>query len=214
MSRRTPSPSAPSVSSPSPVPGRWTVATQLYASFFRVGLFTFGGGYAMLPLLEREAIDRRRWATRDEILDIYGLAQVVPGVIAVNTATFLGQRQAGYAGAVAATAGMISPSILVILAVAMVLGQVQDQPLVVAAFAGVRAGVGGLIVATAWRIVRNTCKDLVAGLLTLVAACIAFTIRGGAVWAILAALAVGVARYRLVERARRASGPSGEGTAR
>jgi chromate transporter len=171
-------------------------------------LFTFGGGYAMLPLLEREAIDRHGWATHDEILDIYGLAQVVPGVIAVNTATFLGQRQAGYAGAVAATAGMITPSILVILAVAALLGQVQTHPAVVAAFAGVRAGVGGLIVATAWRIVRNACKDAVSIGLMLAGATIALTIRGGAVWTILAALAVGAARYRL-ERSRNPEGHGG-----
>lgn len=185
------------MASPPPPPSRRHVAVQLFASFFRVGLFTFGGGYAMLPLLEREAIDRRGWATRDEILDLYGLAQVVPGVIAVNTATFLGQRQAGYWGAVAATAGMISPSILVILGVAALLGEIQAHPAVVAAFAGVRAGVGGLLVATAWRIVRNTCKDGISIGLMLVSASIALAVRGGAVWTILAAVAVGAARYRL-----------------
>jgi len=185
----------------SPPPSRLTVSGQLFVSFFRVGLFTFGGGYAMLPLLEREAIDVRKWATRDEILDIYGLAQIVPGVIAVNTATFLGQRQAGYLGAMAATAGMIMPSILVIIGVAALLGQVQDHPVVEAAFAGVRAGVGGLIVATAWRIVRNTCKDAASLLLMLGAAAVAISVRGGAVWAILAALTVGAVRYRLAQRA-------------
>lgn len=187
----------PTLALPSPLPTRRRLAVQLFTSFFRVGLFTFGGGYAMLPLLEREAVERRGWATHDEILDLYGLAQVVPGVIAVNTATFLGQRQAGYAGAVAATAGMITPSILVILAVASLLGQVQTHPAVVAAFAGVRAGVGGLIVATAWKIVRKTCRDAVSAGLMLAGAAIALAVRGGAVWTILAAFAVGAARYRL-----------------
>ena len=180
--------------------GRARLALQLFVSFFRVGLFTFGGGYAMLPLLEREAIDRRRWATREEILDLYGLAQIAPGVIAVNTATFLGQRLAGLPGAVAATAGMIAPSVLVILAVAALLGQHQAHPLVAATFAGIRAGVGGLIVATAWRIVRRTCRGTPAMLLMLVSATVAASVRGGAGWAILAALAAGTVRFLQLRR--------------
>lgn len=184
--------------------GRARRALQLYVSFFRVGLFTFGGGYAMLPLLEREAIDRRRWATREEILDLYGLAQLAPGVIAVNTATFLGQRQAGFPGAVAATAGMLSPSVLVILAAAALLGECQGHPLVEAAFAGIRAGVGGLLAATAWRIVRGACRSTAATLLMLLSAVVASSIRGGAGWAILAALAAGTARF--LQLRRRAAG--------
>ncbi len=188
-------------------PGRRLILWQLFISFARVGTFMFGGGYAMLPLLEREAIDRRGWADRDEILDIYGMAQVVPGVIGVNTATFLGQRQAGYLGALAATAGMIAPSIIAILLVAVFLGRVEDNPVVVAAFKGIRAGVGGLIVATAWRIVGNACKNRRAVLLMLLAASVTFLVRGGAVWVILATIMLGITRHLITSRFSRKATP-------
>jgi len=181
-------------------PGRGLILWQLFSSFLRVGTFMFGGGYAMLPLLEREVIDRRGWADREEILDIYGMAQIVPGVIGVNTATFLGQRQAGYLGSLAATAGMITPSIIAILIVAGFLGQVEDNPVIVAAFKGIRAGVGGLIVATAWRIVRNACKTRRALLLMLLAATVTFLVRGGAVWVILATIMLGITRHLIASR--------------
>ncbi|MDO4406343.1 MAG: chromate transporter, partial [Eubacteriales bacterium] len=82
---------------------RWKLALKMYAAFFQVGLFTFGGGYAMLPMLEKECVDKHAWTTQEELLDVFALAQCTPGIIAVNTATFLGKKQAGLPGAVMAT---------------------------------------------------------------------------------------------------------------
>ncbi|MBR4132704.1 MAG: chromate transporter, partial [Oscillospiraceae bacterium] len=94
---------------------------ELFVSFFKVGLLTFGGGYAMLPMLQREVVEKRGWITEEQILDCYAIGQCTPGVIAVNTATFVGFRQAGVLGAAAATVGVVAPSLLIISALAGIL---------------------------------------------------------------------------------------------
>ena len=114
---------------------------ELFTTFFRIGLFTFGGGYAMLPLVEKEVIDKKGWTDKEEILSIYALAQSVPGVIAVNTSLILGNRLAGVKGAVAAGAGVIMPSLIVIVAIAAFFSQIQDNFYILQAFSGIRAAV-------------------------------------------------------------------------
>ncbi|MBO7689824.1 MAG: chromate transporter, partial [Clostridia bacterium] len=90
----------------------------LYGAFFKVGLFTFGGGYAMLPMLQKECVEKHGWTDDEELLDVFALAQCTPGIIAVNTATFLGKKQAGFLGAVFATLGVITPSLVIISLIA------------------------------------------------------------------------------------------------
>lgn len=143
-------------STPEPGPALWW---QLFSSWFRIGLFTFGGGYAMLPLIEKEVIDKRGWTDRQEILDIYALAQSVPGIIAVNTAIFLGNRLAGPLGAIAAAAGVIGPSLVIIISIASFFQQLQESIWVLRAFSGIRAAVVGLVAAAALRIGLRTCRD-------------------------------------------------------
>ena len=120
---------------------------QLFASFFRIGLFTFGGGYEMIPLIEREIIERRRWVAREEFLELLALAQSAPGPIALNTAVFVGYRSGGNAGAVAAVMGVVVPSFVVILCVAMLFADVRHNSVVDAAFRAMRPAVVALIVA-------------------------------------------------------------------
>lgn len=132
---------------------------ELCTAFFRIGLFTFGGGYAMLPLLEKEIIERRRWATRQEILDIYALAQSVPGAIGVNTAVFIGGRLGGVPGALAALLGVVTPSLLIILIVAHFFVQFQANIYIQRAFSGIRAAVVGLLGAAALRVSRGAIQD-------------------------------------------------------
>ena len=91
---------------------------QLYVSWFKMGLFTFGGGYAMLPMIQKEVIEKYHWATEDEVMDYYAIGQCTPGVIAVNTSTFIGYYQAGVPGAIAATLGVVTPSIIIISVIA------------------------------------------------------------------------------------------------
>lgn len=118
-----------------------SVLWDLYSGWFRMGLFTFGGGYAMLPMIQKEAIEKYHWATEDEIMDYYALGQVTPGVIAVNTATFVGYKVKGVAGGIAATLGVISPSLLIITIIAGVLTNFADLPVVQSALKGIQIGV-------------------------------------------------------------------------
>jgi chromate transporter len=140
---------------------------ELFVSFFKIGLFTFGGGYAMLPLVEKEVIDKKGWTDKEEILNIYALAQSVPGVIAVNTSIFLGSRLRGLPGALAATVGVISPSLIIILFIASFFTQINSNVHVLNAFNGIRAGVAGLVAAAAVRIWLGACKNKTQALIGL-----------------------------------------------
>ena len=118
---------------------------ELFLAFARVGVMTFGGGYAMLPILEREIVENKGWASHEEIMDYYAVGQCTPGVIAVNTATFVGFRTAGAAGGIAATLGVVFPSVVILSLIAGVLTNFADIPAVRSAFAGIRMCVCVLI---------------------------------------------------------------------
>lgn len=118
---------------------------QLYWIFFKIGLFTFGGGYAMLPMLRREVVDKKGWATDEEMLDYYAIGQSTPGIIAINTATFTGLSKAGFFGAICATLGMVTPSLIIIMSIARFFAEFQDNPYVFSAFTGIRVVVVVLI---------------------------------------------------------------------
>ena len=118
---------------------------DLFLAFARVGVMTFGGGYAMIPILEREVVDRHHWVSSEEIMDYYAVGQCTPGVIAVNTATFVGHKIAGVPGGIAATLGVVFPSLIIISVIAGVLTNFADIPAVKSAFAGIRVCVCVLI---------------------------------------------------------------------
>lgn len=164
---------------------------DLFAVWFRIGLFTFGGGYAMLPLIEREVIEKKGWTDKDEILDIYALAQSVPGVIAINTAIFLGNQLAGPLGALVAAAGVIAPSIVVIVTIALSFHQLQSMPYVMQAFAGIRAAVVGLVGAAAIRIAMASCQRSLAIGIAIVAFLLSLFTVIHAAWIIVAAGLIG-----------------------
>lgn len=119
---------------------------KLYITWFKMGLFTFGGGYAMLPMIQREVIEKYHWATEDEIMDYYAIGQCTPGIIAVNTATFVGYYQKGVIGGIVATLGVVSPSIIIILIIASALNNILDYPLVAHALHGINVAVCVLMV--------------------------------------------------------------------
>lgn len=119
---------------------------QLFITFFKTGLFTFGGGYAMLPLLKAEVVDKRKWVSENELLDYFSIGQCTPGIIAVNVSTFCGYKMKGITGAVAATSAMILPSLIIITLIASFLGRYIGQPMVAHAFAGIRLGVTALLI--------------------------------------------------------------------
>ena len=119
---------------------------ELFSSFFQIGLFTFGGGYAMLPMLQREVVEKRGWATEEELLNCYAIAQCTPGVIAVNTATYIGYQRGKLLGSIAATVAVVMPSLLIISIIATVLQHFADNAYVAYAFGGIRVAVSALVV--------------------------------------------------------------------
>lgn len=119
---------------------------ELFRVFFRIGLFTFGGGYAMIAIIEEACVEKRRWITREEMDHLIVVAESTPGPIAINCATFVGYRQAGVFGAICATVGMILPSFLVIFVVSRFLDRFLEIPVVGNAFKGIKLAVGILIV--------------------------------------------------------------------
>ena len=120
---------------------------RLFTTFFKIGLFTFGGGYAMIPLIQREVIERRKWIEEKDFLDMLVLAQSTPGPIAVNTAVFVGYKIAGVLGAIMATLGTVLPSFIIILLLALFFAEVRENRYVDAAFRAMRPAVVALIVA-------------------------------------------------------------------
>ena len=120
--------------------------TTIFVSFLKIGMFTFGGGYAMLPLIERELITKRKWIEQKEFLDLLTLAQSVPGPIAVNTAVFVGYKVRGLRGAAAALLGTVTPSFVIILVIAIFFAGIRQNPVVDAAFKGMRPAVVALII--------------------------------------------------------------------
>ena len=133
---------------------------SLFLSFAKIGVLTFGGGYAMLPMLQREVVDARGWATEEELADYYAIGQCTPGVIAVNTATFIGQKLGGPAYAAAATLGVVFPSLVIITVIAAVLQNFAELPAVRNAFAGIRACVCALILNAVVKLWKKSAVDV------------------------------------------------------
>ena len=140
---------------------------QLFLAFAKVGVMTFGGGYAMIPILEREIVDNHGWATNEELMDYYAVGQCTPGVIAVNTATFIGYKTAGVPGGVIATLGVVFPSVVIITLIAGLITRFADIPAVKSAFAAVRVCVCVLIFNSVLKLWKGAVKDKAALVLFL-----------------------------------------------
>lgn len=138
---------------------------DLFTTFAKIGVCTFGGGLAMLPLLQREVVEKKKWATEEELTDYYAIGQCTPGVIAVNTATFVGYKEKGVWGGIIATLGMIFPSLVIITLIAAFLANFAHIPAVIHAFAGIRACVCVLILNATIKLWKTTVINLAAGIL-------------------------------------------------
>lgn len=132
---------------------------DLFCAFFRIGLFTFGGGYAMLPLLQREIVEKKKWATEEEMLDYFAVGQCTPGIIAVNTATFVGFKEKKLSGAIFATLGIVSPSLVIITVIAALLSNFAHIAAVQNAFAGIRVAVCVLILNSIVKLWKKSVVD-------------------------------------------------------
>lgn len=135
---------------------------QLFLTFFKIGGFTFGGGHAMIPLIQRETVENKKWITDDDILEIIAIAESTPGPVAINSATFVGYRTAGFWGAVCATFGVVLPSFVIILAIAYLLNNFMELKPVKYAFQGINAGVLALLFKALWNMYKKSPKGWAA----------------------------------------------------
>ena len=131
------------------------IYAKSFATFFKIGLFTLGGGYAMIPLIETEVVEKHRWVSKEEFLDLIAIAQSCPGVFAINISTFIGYKLRRTTGAISCALGTALPSFLIILAIAIVFHQFKENPVVAAMFRGIRPAVVALIAVPTFKMARQ-----------------------------------------------------------
>lgn len=170
---------------------------ELFATFFKIGGFTFGGGYAMIPLIEREVVENKKWVTEEEVIDVFAVAQSLPGAVAINSSTFIGYKIAGKKGALVATTGVVLPSLLIITAIAMFFSKVQDSPIVKAIFSGIRPAVVALILTAAIKVSKTSIVDKIGLVLAVLAVILVVVFDVQAIVVILGGAAVGLGIYYL-----------------
>lgn len=180
----------------------------LFGTFFKIGLFTFGGGYAMIPLIEREIAQRKGWIDKEKMTDILALSQSIPGAIAINAATFIGLTVGGRLAAVVSTLGVILPSFLVITLIAAFFGSIGGNRYVVMAFAGIRPVIVALIAWAAWKIGKASIRDLIGWAIALASFALVAFFRVSPVWVILGGAALGSVLYGF--RPKKKGGASGK----
>ena len=143
---------------------------DLFFTFCRIGGLTFGGGYAMLPMIQKEIVEEKKWATEEEVLDYYAVGQCTPGIIAVNTATFIGYKVQGIIGAIVATLGVVFPSLIIITIIAALLKNFASYAIIQHAFSGIRVVVIALIISAILKLAKTSIKNSI----TLIIAILAF----------------------------------------
>ena len=159
----------------------------LFKTFFCIGLFTLGGGYAMIPLIEAEVVDKHRWITKQEFVDLIAIAQSCPGVFAINMSIFIGYKLRGSWGAVSCSIGTALPSFLIILAIAMFFHQFQDNPIVASIFRGIRPAVVALIAVPTFNMARSARLSLANCWIPVVGALLIWLLGVSPIYIILAA---------------------------
>ncbi|MBQ3230892.1 MAG: chromate transporter [Clostridia bacterium] len=164
----------------------------LFGTFFKIGAFTIGGGYAMLPLIQREVAEKHKWITESDMLDIVAIAESTPGPIAINTATFVGKRTAGFWGAFSATLGTVLPSFIIIIALSYILDVVAELEPVKFAFNGIRAGVIALIVKALWGMAKQCPRNLFSLIVAVLAFSIVLFLGVSVLYVILAGALIGL----------------------
>ena len=175
-------------------------AFELFFSFFKIGAFTLGGGYAMLSMVEKAVVDQKKWIPNDEFWDMIAVVQSLPGVFAVNTALYVGHRVAGTKGAIAAMLGAIIPSITIILLLATVFREFRDNPMAERIFKGIRPCVVALILAPSLRMVKSAKVTWKTAIIPIAAAFLIWWCKVSPVYVILAAIAGSLIYALIVQR--------------
>lgn len=176
---------------------------QLFWTYLKIGTFTLGGGYAMLPLIQREVVERKGWIDEEEFLNMIALAQAAPGLIAVNSAIFIGWRIGGWRGVCGAVLGAVLPSFLIILAIAMVFSEWKELPAVEAAFKGIRPAVVALIAAPLLKLAKSAKIGWITLLIPVSAALLIWLGHVNPVWVIVATIVLTLIAVDIKERRQR-----------
>ena len=165
---------------------------NLYLSFAKIGTFTIGGGLAMMPMMQAELIEKRKWITDEELIDYYAVGQSTPGIVAVNVATFVGYKQMGIIGGIFATLGMVTPSLVIIMILAGLINSINDYPVVKKALKGINVAVAALLTSTIINFMKKTIKKFTNAIFMLISFLLVFVLKLPSFWIILFALLIGV----------------------
>lgn len=172
------------------------VLWDLFITFFKIGAFTIGGGLAMLPIIEREIVDKKGYIGKEEIVDAFAVSQSLPGVIAINSAIYVGYRVAGFIGALVTVFGVVLPSFIIILLIAVMFSTVSGNPVVDKALTGAKAGIAGVIAKAVFNLGKRVIKDAFAAVLAAVAFVLAFVFDVNIAFIIILGAFAGLIFYR------------------
>ena len=183
---------------------------ELYFAFVKIGAFTFGGGLAMMPIMQRELIEKRGWVTEEELIDYFAIGQSTPGIIAVNVSTFVGYKRLGWLGGIIGTLGVVTPSWVIIMLLAGAISSVDKYPLAQKALRGINVAVAALLTSVIVKFSKKTIKNIWNALFMLLAFALIYFLKVQSVWIILSALITGclLTRYRQKKNARKAAAAS------
>ena len=173
---------------------------DLFVSWFKMGLFTFGGGYAMLPMIQKEVIEKHKWASEREIMDYYAVGQCTPGVIAVNTATFVGYKIKGILGGIVATLGVVSPSLLIISILTSLIANFSDLEIVQHALHGIQVAVCVLMFVAIEKLIKNGIQNMASFLLFVGAFILSYFTSVSTIWIVILAGICGYVIYQVKSR--------------
>ena len=164
---------------------------ELYLAFVKIGAFTFGGGLAMMPIMQRELIEKRGWITEEELIDYFAIGQSTPGIIAVNVSTFVGYKRLGWFGGIIGTLGVVTPSWVIIMLLAGAISSVDKYPLAQKALRGINVAVAALLTSVIVKFSKKTIKNIWNALFMLLAFALIYFFKVQSVWIILSALVTG-----------------------
>ena len=164
---------------------------EIYLAFVKIGTFTFGGGLAMMPIMQRELIEKRGWITEEEIIDYFAIGQSTPGIIAVNVATFVGYKRLGVLGGIIGTLGVVTPSWVIIMLLAGAISSVDKYPLAQKALKGINVAVAALLTSVIVKFTKKTIKNIWNAVFMLLAFALIYFLKVQSVWIIIASLVIG-----------------------
>ena len=184
---------------------------ELYLAFLKIGAFTFGGGLAMMPIMQRELIEKRGWITEEELIDYFAIGQSTPGIIAVNVATFVGYKKLGWFGGIIGTIGVVTPSWVIIMLLAGAISSIDKYPMAQKALHGINVAVAALLTSVIVKFSKKTIKSVWNAVFMLLAFGLIYFLKVQSVWIIVSALIIGSLLTLYRQKKQKSSAETKEG---